>query len=481
MRGSVRGIRYRPLVHPRTANRLRKRHSAGRGPKWTGRGGPPCDNPAMSITLPATSRLGIPRLLALVLASVLIAAACGAPAPAPIASPTAATPSAPPSSPAPAPTRDLSAVYAEINRQVQEIRGLREIEPVHPRIVSPDEMAAILEKAVREETPPELLAATERLYRGLGLLPTDASLADVYVDLLESQVAGLYRPETKSLYVVSRGGDVGAVEQLFYAHEYQHALQDQHFDLTALQEGLEDQTDLQLARLALIEGDAYVLMTRWMLEHLGPDGLREVIEASNDPTALEALERIPPIVQAQILFPAQQGLQWILGIQSSGGWEAVDEVWRRPPVSTEQILHPEKYIADERPVPVSIPSDLAERMGAGWRVGLEDTMGELQLGIWLREALGSVREADSAAAGWGGDRIVLLDGPDGAWAIYLESEWDSVADAAEFAGAADRSLAAIGANGTVADQAGRTRVAVMLGSDSQVATRLDRLMGTTGN
>ena len=85
---------------------------------------------------------------------------------------------------------------------------------------------------------------------------------------------------------------------------------------------------------------------------------------------------------------------------------------------------------------VSLPSDVAARLGTGWEQTLEDTFGEFQLGSWLR--IGGVTDALDAAAGWGGDRIGLYEGPDGAWAVLLMTEWDTVPDAAAFQAAIPR-------------------------------------------
>jgi len=173
----------------------------------------------------------------------LLAAACGSPTPS--ASPSAtASPSASSSAPAASPSTSGSggdaAVYAEINEQVRAIRGLQEKQPVEPTIVSPDEMTQVLKDSFSEDYPPEQVAADEQLYHGLGLLPEDDKLADLYIDLLSSQVAGLYDPIKKKLYVVSKEGGVGAVEKVYYSHEYDHVLQDQNFDLKKMQDGMED-------------------------------------------------------------------------------------------------------------------------------------------------------------------------------------------------------------------------------------------------
>jgi len=413
---------------------------------------------------------------AVVAAAVVAALAVGAVAFAQTVVRPSPTPSGSPASPSATATasQDASAVYETINDQVQQLRGLAEKKPVDPKLVSRAELGEVLKRAVEEDQPPELLAAYERLYKGMDLLDRDASLSAVYLDLLESVVAGLYDPQTESLYVLSKEGGVGPVERVFYSHEYDHALQDQHFDLEKMQEGLTDQTDRGLARQALIEGDAYVLMTYWLRDNLDAEEIGEVLRVSSDPEAQAALARIPEIVQAQILFAATQGTQWVLRLQGIGGWAAIDEIWRDPPESTEQILHVDKWESREPPVDVSIPEDVAGEMGEGWSIGLQDTFGEHQLGIWLGGA------STEAAAGWGGDRAVLLDGPADAWGIALVSEWDTPADATEFADAAVARLDAAGSTGDVVHQPGRTRVTVLFASDDAAAVSLDRVFGHTG-
>lgn len=420
------------------------------------------------------TRTDLRRLLAVVATTAVLAGACSpqstGPSPTPASTPTPlATPT-----PTPASSQDPSAVYRLVNDQVRAIRGLDEVQPVEPQIVSKDELATVIRDSFDEDYPPDQVAVDERLYHGLGLLPKDQKLADVFVELLESQVAGLYDPLTKGLYVRSEEGQVGPVERVFYAHEYDHALQDQAFDLTALFDGLDGETDESLARQSLVEGDAYVLMTYWLQQHLTGPELAEVIAVSSDPEALAALERIPPIVQAQLLFSATQGTQWVLTQQLSGGWDAIDQLYAAPPVSTEQILHADKWAAREAPIDVALPGDIAAGMGAGWSVGLEDTMGEYQTGIWLGPT------ATEAAAGWGGDRIGLFDGPDGSWAIAWRTDWDSAADATEFEAAAKAVIGSAGGPGAVLPESGGVTRWVVVGSDASVLERIAGVLGLAG-
>ena len=128
------------------------------------------------------------------------------------------------------------------------------------------------------------------------------------------------------------------------------------------------------------------------------------------------------VLRESLLFPYIQGLGFVQGLQGAGGWQAVDDAFGKPPASSEQILHPEKYASHEAPITVALPKDLAARLGAGWKVPLEDTFGEFQLGIWLRgnTAIGTAG-ANDAAAGWGGDRVAVVDGPNGAWGVVLRT------------------------------------------------------------
>jgi len=153
----------------------------------------------------------------------------------------------------------------------------------------------------------------------------------------------------------------------------------------------------------------------------------------------------------------------------------------------QQVLHEDKYEAGEPPIEVAIPATLAADIGSGWEVLLEDTFGEHQLSIWLsgtdapRTPTDSVPGAAAdAAAGWGGDRIALLGGPDGASAVVLLTEWDTAADADEFAAAAGTAMADLGVDGVVAIQPGTTRAAVLIGSSPEVLVTLDRILGHTG-
>ncbi len=261
--------------------------------------------------------------------------ASGAPSSGPVAS---SSPTASAASPAATPNND--AIFASIETAVQQLRELNKKSDVARRILDESQLSAVISASFDKTNPPALIAANEQLFKALGLLPADASLKDLDVQLLSSQVAGLYDPDTKTMDVVSKTGQLGPIEEITYAHEFDHALQDQNFGLSKL--GLDDtsNSDRALARLSLPEGDATLLMTQWAETHLTTVQLLQLAQEANDPAQTAILAAMPDDLKETLLFPYQQGLAWVNGLQSSGGWAAVDAAYAVPPDSTEQNSPP---------------------------------------------------------------------------------------------------------------------------------------------
>ena len=425
------------------------------------------------------------------LALVLLIAACGSTGPTSVPSsvPPTGTPTAsssasasPSASPTPGGSDDNAALYSRIEAQVIALRGLDQKTAVERDVLDDAGLRAYITNSFNQDNPASLVTATEHLYKALLLLPQDASLQGMYIDLLTSQVAGLYDDKTKKMYVVSRSGAIGPAEEVTYAHEFTHALQDQHFGLRALVGDAKDQGDRTMARTALVEGDATLLMSLWAQANLTPAQLAQVAGAS-DPASEALLAKMPAILRESLLFPYTSGLTMTLGDFTRGGFGAVDQQFANPPDSTEQVLHPDKLAAREAPVAVSFPKDLASRLGTGWTVPMEDTLGEFQLEILLRDAGGVASAVSSkAAAGWGGDRVALVEGPAGATGVVLDTTWDTSADAGEFAAALAGlvgKLTAAGRPATVLTPAPGRVVMITAESEATVA-RLAGVLGLAG-
>ncbi len=439
--------------------------------------------------------------MTLIVAIVLIATGCGTPAPSPSVSAgpadtpsaTGSTTQAPASSsspaaspdnpssdnPDPASSAEIDAIYDAIEVQVADIRGLTATREVQRQIIDETQLRQSMTELFDEESPPGYVAATERLYKALDLIPADADLRDLALDLLSGGVAGFYRNDQNTLYIVSKTGLPGVNEQVTFAHEFGHALQDQHTSVFTDTEGILDQTDRILARQAIYEGDATLLMSYWAIANLDTQEMAELIALSQDPKTQELLARMPAILEETLLFPYTTGATYLTPAQVQGGWPAVDAFYDRMPESTEQILHPEAYEARERPIVVDIADDLAEQLGAGWTVPLEDTLGEFQLGIWLRESDLTLPGATTAITGWGGDRLAVVEGPAGAWGVILQTTWDSPADAAEFADAAHTAVGSLTNPAQISGPANKV-VTILVASDTETLLALDVIFGATG-
>ena len=252
-----------------------------------------------------------------------------------------------------------------------------------------------------------------------------------------------YDPRTTTFTLIGPVESIGALEEIVVAHEYGHALQDATWDLEGSRIKDLSRSDAILAQQALIEGDATALMYEWAERELGfLDLLRVSAQALTDQDS-RRLARMPDILRRQLEFPYLDGYAFVNAVRARGGWDAVDEAWDVPPISTEQVLHPELY-PDELPVQIALP-DVAAALGQGWIESYQQTLGEMQTHVWVADgrrprSLFPVLPAQlpraEAAAGWGGDRLVSLDGPDGAWAVVWQTDWDTEIDQQEFRKAA---------------------------------------------
>jgi hypothetical protein len=409
--------------------------------------------------LPAIHR----RAALLATAALIVATALAACTTTPTPEPT------PTASPSPGP--DPLVVYRTIAEQVAAIRQLDAPERTDPKIIDPEELRTNLEAEFEKSNPPAQVQLSERVLIGLGLLPKGSSLADLVNELQGSQVIGYYDPSVKELFIVSRTGSLGPTERTTYAHEFTHELQDDHFDLESL--GLDqsfNEGDRGLAILGLVEGDAVSAQTAWMAQNLNPAELAQIAAEAADPAILDVLARTPRILLETSLFPYQQGASFVQTLIAQGGYAKVDAAYKDPPASTEQVLHPEKFLEGEAPVDVELPADIVARLGTGWTLDTQDTLGELQLRVWLVQGGLAGDVARTATEGWGGDRLGLFHGPAGQDVLLLSTAWDTLDDAVAFQAAAKDLpvVANVAQNGQ--------RVAVVIGDPGLGRLELSGLM-----
>jgi hypothetical protein len=288
--------------------------------------------------------------------------------------------------------------------QVEQLRELTFVEDVAVEFLDDQELATELDRVLADSTDAAALAAESAALAALRAIPADADLERLQRDLLDGQVAGYYAPDDGQLVVRTPEEDIRPLDRITLAHELGHALVDQTIGLPDLADGTD--ADAALGRLAVIEGDATLLMNRWTLEHLSFTEQLGLFGAGDLAGQQELLERFPHHLQRQLVFPYTAGLDLVCDRWLEGGWTAVDAAYADPPRTTAGVLFPDR--AGEDPV---TPPPLADPAGADptWR----DTFGAAPL-TWLFEAPG-------------GDTAAALDEPReraGAWAGGELATWE---------------------------------------------------------
>ncbi len=328
---------------------------------------------------------------------------------------------------------DLVEQMDGLERFTNRARRLDTLEPVARAFPTRDNVRAYLEALYSRDTALQDLTRAELFYKALWMLAPEIDLRQTYLTLLGSQVAGFYDTETRLMNVIPTLGEgrarLNLTEQIIFVHEFVHALQDQHFGLDALIEGAGDNFDARLARVSLVEGDATAVMNLYItqMSAVAPGAAFQLLAEGLLAGNLLLPPDIPPILARELGFPYENGLVFVLQLWRDDGWDRVNAAYSDPPTTTEQILHPEKYLAGEGAIPVEID---APSFGEDCELVLETPLGEFYLREHLRSGL-DAGVAARAAAGWGGDQFVLYS-CGGAAAWMLRIVWDMPEDAAEF-------------------------------------------------
>jgi hypothetical protein len=337
--------------------------------------------------------------------------------------------------------------------------GLRKIPFKHEvkrDVTKREDMKALILKEIDEDMTPAEFRANELAMKAFGLVPRDFNLKEVLAQVYAEEVAAFYDPKTKTMHLIEEPKEPAKkapsfLERLFgkknafdkdenktvIAHELTHALADQHYDLDAMQKAVKKDDDRSLALDALIEGEATLAMFGAGIDDWDGDEITKMPAENLEFTfnliapflpflgGGKTLRGAPPIISESMVFPYFRGMVFCLKLANQKGWAAIDEIYRDPPLSTEQILHPEKYRA-KPDLPVQIDLGVLAP-GAGWQEVGRNVIGEMQLAVMLKKHGGK-----AAAAGWDGDRYAIFEGPQNKLGLVWTSTWDTDVDAQEF-------------------------------------------------
>jgi len=349
-----------------------------------------------------------------------------------VAAPPTTVPGPPGTTAAPSQPGAMADRIRQIEDRVEEVRELEFKREVPSEIVPTSQLVAKLLAEVDKETNVADLRSQTRALVTLGQIPAGTDLVTLLRAVQAESVLGFYVPGTGPdkgrLFVRSEGGLTPFAEWVL-SHELTHALTDQHFDLTRA-DRLEAQgrDDELLAYTALVEGDATLTMQQYLISQMDPASRAAVArEGLNQSTP--RLDKAPAVIRESLSFPYDAGLEFVTALYRRGGWEAVNQAYRDPPTSSEQILHPDKYLKRDRPAAVAVP-DLAKRLGAGWKWGTDVGWGEFDTSLLLGDEV-PVTAARGAAAGWDGGRLRTFERGNST-AMVLRTAWDSAGEATEY-------------------------------------------------
>jgi hypothetical protein len=318
----------------------------------------------------------------------------------------------------------------EVQTSVAAIRGLSPRLPIQLNLVPSDQWPQQLAAAAGDTLDPEAAERQVLILSAFNFFPAGYPLYQTNLALSAEQPAGYYDPQTNQLILADQNGLLSAADQWLYAGEYVHALQDQYYRLDDLANPALD-SEARLALQALAEGDARLVQLNYrQADYFDSQELAEIADFVSQPEST-ALTGAPRILQATRAMIEDGGLLFVQELYDESGWASVNNAWINPPVTTEQILHPDKYLAGELPQPLTLPL-LTATLGPGWQRLVEEPFGEFYLREYLAQQI-SQQEAELAAAGWGGGRYAVYHHPeDDALVMVLSLVWDASNDDDQF-------------------------------------------------
>lgn len=335
----------------------------------------------------------------------------------------------------------------QVERIQQEVSNLRGL-PVQSTAIGfnivtrPQAESLLKQRYITRETVLQL-EDEQRVLAALGLMTPGDDLASSVVNRAVDGIGGFYLPKSEEIYVI--GMRFGGIEHYVYSHEFDHALVRQNFDTHALsQTACAGSSDACTALNALLEGDASMLMRQWWKKYSGPQDYRDILLYRPSVMAFPE-QSTPPYIVEDLGFPYEKGLAFVEYLYNLGRWAKVDAAYKNLPATTEQILHPAKYLSGEQAVPLTLPP-LTGALGEGWRLLKEDVLGEWSTYLLLAYHADQAAQLNhvvstTASQGWGGSRYQVYHhaGQDQT-ALAALWAWDTEKDGNEFAAALRQQL-----------------------------------------
>ncbi len=310
----------------------------------------------------------------------------------------------------------------KVEAGIQEMRELRFKQPVPMVVKTRAEAEQMMAADLSRDYTDEQFEVDGIAGALVGLYPAGINLKAESLKLLRNQVAGFYDPHGKEMVLLEGADNAGFYEgtlqflvqrdiigEMLLAHELTHALQDQNFGLETMLDKYKNNDDRELALKSVAEGDATIAGYAYVMGRMDTAVADSLVEHLKDLPQMFAAEAgdAPEGLAAPLVFQYAEGVRFVAEAYKRGGWAAVDKLYRNPPQSSHQIIHPAYYF--DRPAPpVKIELSGYQKIMAGWNKADQDTYGELLLRVILERNLGRHSTDTTVAAQWAGDQMIIL-------------------------------------------------------------------------
>jgi hypothetical protein len=319
--------------------------------------------------------------------------------------------------------KELCGEANRIAQDLTKISGMPLHHPVPCDFITKEKINEFLNKRVKEVAKPEEIRAEELTLKKFGLVPQDFDLAKNTVDLLTEQAAADY--DKKKLFITESTPE--DTQEPVLAHELSHALADQNYNLGKFIRQGRKSDDGSTARLAVMEGQATWLMSEYLARKNGqslkdnPALVAMMSNLSDSSGQYPVFENAPLYLRLTLVFPYTKGMLFQQAVFQKDGQFGFAEVFRRAPLSTQQILHPDEYFANRKPTQPAVPDPHLPHSYKGLVGG---GFGELEHGVLLEQYVGKQRAAEIAPH-WRGSSFELREDKKAGFVVLLYAvEWD---------------------------------------------------------
>jgi hypothetical protein len=333
-------------------------------------------------------------------------------------------------------TKTIKNKMEEILTEVENIRHLKVSKPVSVGIKTTKELNKYLAKTIDKEYSDIEIRKEKLLYQHFGVIEKSMDFKQALLNLYTQQIAGLYDDKSKEFFIIERNGqssDDGETD-VVVSHELVHAIQDQNFNIDKYVRK-DTNNDVISAKMAVIEGEATVVSMQYIFTQSPlfagnvPD-----IESLMDNPLVKLLDtgskNIPGFFKEQLYFPYTKGSKFIQELHKhfDKDWKKMDIVYKNPPVSTEQIMHPEKYLKNEKPENIVLNKKIVDKE---FKLVDTNSLGEFFMFNFFLEYL-TENDSKIASEGWNGDKIQIYANKNDDTFIVMNTSWDTTKDANEF-------------------------------------------------